>query len=266
MSGGAQTTEGLPYRLIDMHCHLDRMANADEVAADAAARGIALFDATVTPADARAAGTRFDTAPNVHVGAGLHPWWLADGRCDERDADRAALMAATSRFVGEIGLDFSERFRESFALQAEALKLIAQACAERPLPGRVMSLHAVRSVGTVLDILERYGLTTSATCIFHWFSGTGDELSRARKLGCRFSVNERMLASRRGREYARQIPADLLLLETDAPPELDAPYSAAAIETSLAAALAKLAELRGEDREELAARIAQASCELLDLQ
>lgn len=255
----------LPYRLVDMHCHLDRMANADEVAADAAARGIALFDTTVTPADARIASARFAAAPNVRVGAGLHPWWLADGRCDGRSAARTALVAAQARLVGEVGLDFSARFRESLNTQVEAFQLIAHACAERPIPNRVISLHAVRSVGTALDILERYGLTSSAICIFHWFSGTGEEFARARRLGCWFSVSERMLASKRGREYARQAPGERILLETDAPPELDAPYSAAAIETSLNAALDQLAELRREDRDQLAERIAQMSCELLDL-
>ena len=254
-----------PYRLVDMHCHLDLMANADEVAADAAARGIALFDTTVTPADAETARKRFSCTSNVRVGVGLHPWHLADGRCNGDDADRAALAAAQSRFIGEVGLDFCERYRESFAAQTQAFELVMQACAEQPRPGRIISLHAVRSAGAVLDILERFDLAHSATCIFHWFSGTSDELARARSMGCWFSINERMLASKKGREYARQIPSDRLLLETDAPPELGAPYSVSAIETSLSATLDQLAELRGEDRDELATRIAEASCRLLGL-
>ena len=252
-----------PYRLVDMHCHLDLMANADEVAADAAARGIAFFDTTVTPKDAQAATARFTHVPNVRAGVGLHPWYLADGRCDGTDADRAALEAAQSRFVGEVGLDFSERHRESFALQAEAFGLIMHACAERPQRGRIISLHAVRSATAVLDILERFDLTHSAACIFHWFSGTSNELARARAIGCWFSVNERMFASKKGREYARQIPADKLLLETDAPPELGQPYAAALIEASLETTLDQLAELRNENRTELSTRIAATSCKLL---
>ncbi|MFQ9751750.1 MAG: TatD family hydrolase [Collinsella aerofaciens] len=55
--------------------------------------------------------------------------------------------------------------------------------------------------------------------MFHWFSGTSDELVRARHAGSFFSINERMLATKRGREYARQIPLNRLLLETDAPAE-----------------------------------------------
>ena len=254
-----------PYRLVDMHCHLALMANADEVTADAAARSIAFFDTTVTPADEETAHKRFAHTPNVRVGVGLHPWYLADGRCDGGDADHAALAAAQSRFIGEVGLDFSTRYRGSFAAQAEAFELIMQTCAERPRPGRIISLHAVRSAGAVLDILERFDLAHSATCIFHWFSGTSDELTRARSMGCWFSINERMLASKKGREYARQIPSDRLLLETDAPPELGAPYSASAIEASLETVLDRLTELRGEDRDTLATHIAEASCKLLGL-
>lgn len=270
MSGaGARTRSGhdraLPYRLVDMHCHLDLMANADEVAADAAAHDIALFNATVTPADAKAAAERFANAPNVRVGTGLHPWWLANGSCDGLDADRAALMAASARYMGEVGLDFSERYRESFDTQAAAFDLIMRACAERPTSGRAISLHAVRSAHVALDILERYGLTDSAACIFHWFSGTSDEFARARTAGCWFSINEHMLVSKRGREYARQAPTDKLLLETDAPPRLGEPYSADAIETSLETVLDKLSEIRNEERNELAARIAAASCRLLNM-
>ena len=253
----------LPYRLFDMHCHLDLMSNADEVASDAAARGIAIFDTTVTPNDAATTRAKFAHDENVRVGAGLHPWWLADGRCDEQDAAKTALAAAQSRFVGEIGLDFSPRYQESRTLQTEALDLILRSCAERPHEGRVISLHAVRSAGTVLDILERYDLTRSASCIFHWFSGTSDELARARKMGCFFSINPHMLASKKGREYARQIPTERLLLETDAPPELGAPYTADALEASLVATLVQLTDLRSSNHDELAAQIAATSARLL---
>ena len=262
-TGRTKANDSPLYRLFDMHCHLDLMSNAEEVARDAATRGIVIFDTTVTPNDSRDARQRFAETPNVRVGAGLHPWWLADGRCDGADAAKAALAAAQSTFVGEVGLDFSPRYQESRALQIEALDLILRNCAERPRAGRVISLHAVRSAETVMDILERYDLTRSATCTFHWFSGTSDELARARKIGCYFSINERMLTSKKGREYARQIPVERLALETDAPPELHAPYAAEALETSLDAALDRLAELRKMDRDELASHVAETSARLL---
>ena len=254
------------WRLFDMHCHLDRMANADEVARDAAANGMALFCTTVTPADALAARSRFGTLPNIRVGTGLHPWWVADGRCGEPELEQAAQLASSSRLIGEVGLDFSPRHAANAQRQLEALETIARACAEHPVEGRVLSVHAVRSAGETLDVLERHGLTTSTHCIFHWFSGTSDQLARALDAGCLFSISERMLATRRGREYARQIPLDRLLLETDLPEQLDKPCSADQIEASLMRALHELARIRSTDEHALSTRIAKTSSGLLGLQ
>ena len=74
-----------------------------------------------------------------------------------------------------------------------------------------------------------------------------------------------MLKSKRGREYARQLPEGRLLLETDAPPGLDAPYSADALEASLTRALAAIAEIRGTSQEALGSIIAATSASLLNL-
>lgn len=250
-------------RLIDMHCHLDRMANGVEIAREAAQAGTGFFCTTVTPQDAASARERFEGYPNVRVGVGLHPWWIADGTCTMADAERAAEMAATSPYIGEVGLDAGKRGAGSLDAQQRALELIVRTIAERPLPRRAISIHAVRTADAILDILDRHGLTEQAACIFHWFSGTSDELARARRLGCFFSINEHMLRTKRGREYARIVPADRLLLETDAPPALDAPYELAAIEGSLTAALGQLAQIRGCDIEALAAGIAARSARLL---
>ncbi len=254
------------WRLFDMHCHLDRMANADEVAREAVANDMALFCTTVTPADALAARSRFGTPPNVRVGVGLHPWWITDGRCGEIEIEQAAQLAAASRFIGEVGLDFGPRHAANAQRQLDALEAIARACAGHPVEGRVLSIHAVRSAGEALDVFERRGLTASAHCIFHWFSGTSDQLARALDAGCLFSISERMLATRRGREYARQIPLDRLLLETDLPEQLDKPCSADQIEASLMRALHELAHIRGTDEHALSTRIAKTSSGLLGLQ
>lgn len=249
-------------RLYDMHCHLELMSNAAEVARDAAQLGVGLLDATVTPAAFVQARTLHAGAPAVRVAAGLHPWWLDDERCGHADIEMLVAQIASCPYVGEVGLDFSQRHASSADLQTEAFDAIVRACASHPLPGRLLTIHAVRATGTVLDVLERHGLDRSAACIIHWFSGTSDELTRARLAGCLFSINGRMLATKRGREYARIIPEDSLLLETDAPPG-EGPYSAAAIADELEKTLSHLAEIRGVDARELGARIAERSVALL---
>lgn len=262
VNNGAQTAS---IRFVDMHCHLDRMANAAQVARDARERGMALFCTTVTPDDARAAEARFAEHRHVRVGIGLHPWWVEHGTHGERAAVRTAALAATSRYVGEVGLDFSFAHIQTRAEQLEAFELICQACASHPTPGRIVSIHAVRAADTVLDVLERYDLPQQATCIFHWFSGTSNDLARLRRLGCHMSINERMLATRRGREYTRQMPLERLHLETDAPPQLDEIYHASDLEASLTRCANALACIRGVDARELEERLATASSELLGL-
>ena len=246
-----------------MHVHLDLMTNGIEIAHAAQDQGIGLFCTTVTPRDAAAARERFSRCPNVRVGAGLHPWWLASGTCDSADVELLEELAARTQYVGEVGLDAGKRGAESIEAQATAFERIMHAAAEHPLPERVISIHAIRSVSRVLDILERTGVARTSTCILHWFSGTSDELWRAVRLGCLFSINEHMLATKRGREYARILPDDRLLLETDAPPQLNAPYELAALERSLTKTLDELAGIRRADPEPLRTAIAARSAQLL---
>lgn len=235
-------------QLFDAHCHLDLMACPDTVADETTALGLGLFDCGVDPHDFAAAKTRACHHPNIIAGVGLHPWWLADGRCSATEIDLLCEVAAQERLIGEVGLDFSARFAGSEPLQLRALERLCDALVHHPLAGRVISIHAVRSAGTVLDVLESHGLLTprpdSPVIIFHWFSGTSNEFVRARNAGCYFSVNERMLATKRGREYARQIPLDRLLLETDAPAEPQADASARQLITSLKSASLHIAELK----------------------
>lgn len=227
------------------------MAYPNAVADETAAIGLGVFDCGVDPRDFAAAKKRASRHPNIIAGVGLHPWWLADGRCGPAEVNLLCKVAAQERYVGEVGLDFSARFAGSEPLQIQALDRLCDALVQRPLAGRVISIHAVRSAGTVLDVLESHGLLIpnpdSPAIIFHWFSGTSDELVRARNVGCYFSVNERMLASKRGREYARQIPLDRLLLETDAPAEANAETSAQSLIKSLTRTSMRIALLKNCD-------------------
>lgn len=253
-------------RLFDAHCHLDFMSNADEVARDAGAMGLAILATTVDPRGYQRFRPIADACENVRVAVGLHPWWVADGRCGEKDVSLAASIAEAEPLVGEVGIDLSPRHvpKGSRHAQEEALGRICQSCTRRSGRGgardtqahpTVLSIHSVRAATQALDILEETGCLTTCRPVFHWFSGTGEELTRAVRAGCWFSVNEMMLSTRRGREYARQVPEDRLLTETDLPPEQGEPFSAERIAASLERTLGLLAEIRGDDVESLADRI-----------
>lgn len=208
---------GNEFVLADMHCHLDFSSDAAALARMAQAHGVAAFSNTVTPEGYLAASKALAGFPNVRVGVGLHPWWVADGRCGTEQVELACRLIQKTRFVGEVGLDFVPRREGTFETQLDAFERIVDACCAQG--GKVISIHAVRSATAVLDVLERHGVTRSNACILHWFSGSSQELARARELGCHFSVNPNMLATKRGRAYVRQIPPERLLLETDLPDE-----------------------------------------------
>lgn len=238
----------MELQLFDAHCHLDLMSEPNAIVRETVTMGLGLFDCGVDPRDFATANKRASSSPNIIAGAGLHPWWIADGRCGAAEVDLLCEFASRERFIGEIGLDFSSRFAGTEEIQTQAFERLCQTLSQHSIPRRVLSIHAVRSAKAVLDILESNGVfndsPNSPTVIFHWFSGTSDELARARNAGCYFSINERMLVTKRGREYARQIPLNRLLLETDAPAEPDAETSARQLIDSLIRASEVIAALK----------------------
>ena len=256
-------TECMPPHLFDMHCHLDFGEDPQALAADLQRVGIGCLSATVAPDAYAGATSALSPYGNVRVGLGLHPWWVEEGIAGRIAVDTFCQLAGDARFVAEVGLDFGSRHESTRSAQLAAFKQIARTCAEDN--GHVMSVHAVKSADAVLDILTETGALSASTCIFHWFSGTSDELAHAIHAGAYFSVNPHMLETKRGRAYAQAIPASRLLLETDEPAAPGAPFDALAVEHTLKHMLSQLAALRRCSYDELEEAIARTSKALLDL-
>lgn len=211
--------------LYDAHVHLDFMSNAREVALDAASKGLRLFANSVTPAGFVRTRALMGDLSNVDVGLGQHPWWV-----DQADLKLFDELLPSTHWVGEVGLDFSPK-RASHQRQAEVFRHIISRCAE--VAEKTISIHSVRAAAAVLDVLEETHCTHTCTCIFHWFSGSTEDLWRAIRMGCWFSVNEMQASTRRAKEQLKLIPANRLLLETDLPPTQGEPFSAQEIVESL---------------------------------
>ena len=193
-------------RLFDMHCHLGFADNARELAAALAERGGGALSATVEPAEYVRMCEALAGEPAVRVGLGLHPWWLDEGRCGEEDAARCVELVREARFIAEVGLDFGKRREASRDIQLDAFRRVCAVAGTAG--GKVLSLHAVGAAAEALDVLEETGCLAlggkgSCACILHWYSGPSDQLQRAVRLGCFFSINPRMPQTKRGREYAR---------------------------------------------------------------
>lgn len=268
----------------DAHAHMSFAPDVASFASWFTERFAGAFSTTVSPADYRFAQQALASFPKIKVGVGAHPWWVAQGKISDEDKALLPDLVASARYVGEVGLDFGKNglVKSVFATdeqtkqaQIEVLRTIFAAAKKSPAPsvvegaeeageakgGRVFSFHAVRGADVIMDMLEEYELLVGNTIIFHWFSGSSAQLKRARDLGCFFSVNAFMLQTKRGREYAKAIPLDRLLIETDLPEEAPIDASAESSQTCkqateavearyasmLEEAYREIVTLRGED-------------------
>ncbi len=242
-------------RYFDAHAHMSWYEQPAAAMAACARLGLGGICCTVGADDFRTVSRPAAQGGDAwRVAAGLHPWWAR-----EADLEAAVELARASSYVGEIGLDFGKKHAHTSEAQLKAFEAICSAAPE----GAVLSIHSVAAAGTVLDVLGRTGALARCRCVFHWFSGTSDELGRARDAGCWFSLGERSLATRRGREYARQIPARRVLTETDLPDGPGTPVDAEAHLSSIRRALVGIAQARGADVEETRALVLANSLELL---
>lgn len=232
-------------RYVDAHCHLDQYPEPSaEVGACVATQTYTLA-VTNVPWDFERTLKIVRDGTFVRVAAGLHPELVA--RFPSAIDELLPLLAQT-KYVGEVGLDYSRATRETRALQRRVFARIVEEC-ER-LGGRVLSVHSRRAAGDVVESLA--GLNKS-TIILHWYSGTTKILHQAVAAGCYFSVNPAMARSASGRAIIRTIPHDRILTESDGPSVKlhDRPMRP----FQMADAIGEIAAIRGESRETFAARV-----------
>lgn len=207
----------------------------------------------------------------VHSGLGIHPWWIPEDKENVNQLlnDFDGAFSGT-KVIGEVGLDFSRHHLHTAENQKEALSFIFRRCADRG--GFVLSLHCVQAYSEMFDLFKQTKVLSCCTGIFHWFSGSSQDLMQAIESGCYFSISKRMLSSKRGKEYVKAIPEDRLLLETDAPhvPIQDKaiPITSCSFEQvqeELQETFHLLAELRNQDSCQLAAVIKKNAQRVLSL-
>ena len=196
--------------MIDFHCHLDLYEDPLDVLRQAARRRCFVLAVTTTPLAWEGTRALVGSTRGVQVAVGLHPE-LAATRY--REVGRICDLVSETPYVGEIGLDGSERHRSSLSIQRQTFESVLSACESNG--GRVMTIHSRGATSLVLDHLETH--PKSGIPVMHWFSGTHSELARAIDLGCWFSVGPAMLRGEKGRRLASLMPIDRVLTETDGP-------------------------------------------------
>jgi TatD DNase family protein len=235
----------------DTHAHLDACAEPAEVlVARARAAGVERIVSVGSGLDScRETLAIAHREPDVWAALGVHPHQAGDPDAERLGELRALLADERAVAVGETGLDFyrdyapRNRQRDLFERQ---LDLAAEL-------GKTVVVHSRAAAEETAAALEPF----PGTVVLHCFSSP-ELLEPALERGyfVSFAGNVTYPKAEELRESAREVPADRLLVETDSPylspqPRRGRPNEPANVVHTVAA----LAEARGEDLEELAARL-----------
>lgn len=196
--------------MIDLHCHIDLYPDPVAVLQAVAERRMYVLSVTTTPRAFPIMRRLTKGMPRVRIGLGLHPELAAERHTE---VDLFPRMLNETDYVGEVGIDGSPAHRETLMVQQRVFSRILEHCADHG--GKILSIHSRGAAGRVMDALEN--CPEAGTPVFHWFSGTHDELKRAVAMGGWFSVGPAMLRSAKGLDLVAAMPADRVLTETDGP-------------------------------------------------
>ncbi|MBS69213.1 MAG: hydrolase TatD [Pseudomonas sp.] len=242
--------------LVDSHCHLDRLdLTAHDGSLDAAldaarSRGVGHFLCIGVSADnAAAVRSLAERYADVDCSIGVHPLDLEPTSQPVLDWLLGELQHPYVVAIGETGLDYhyepeaAQMQQQSFRLHLEAARLT----------GKPVIVHTRAARADTLDLLREAALPQAG--VLHCFTEDWDMAKAALDLG--FYISLSGIATFRNadalRDVARKVPADRLLVETDAPYLAPIPHRGKANLPQYVREVAEfLAELRGVPFETLA--------------
>ncbi|HTO19251.1 MAG TPA: TatD family hydrolase [Pseudomonas sp.] len=206
--------------LVDSHCHLDRLdLSAHEGSLDAALQAARERDVGhflcigVSAANAAAVRELSQRYGDVDCSVGVHPLDLQPGAEPALDWLLAELAHPHVVAIGETGLDYHYE-PEAAQLQQASFRLHLQAAR---ITGKPVIVHTRAAREDTLALLREADLPQAG--VLHCFTEDWEMARAALDLGFYISLSG-IVTFRNAdslREVARQVPADRLLVETDAP-------------------------------------------------
>jgi len=194
--------------LIDTHCHVDQFPSPETVVRECESNRMRVIAVTNLPSHYAMAADRLRKHRLVTPALGLHPLSASRGL---RELSTFKRLAHVADFIGEIGLDFSRHGKDTRGIQERVFEEILQGIKDRP---RFITLHSRGAEKAVLDGLTRNGIRGA---VFHWFTGSAQDLAAVLEAGHYVSINPAMIGSESGRLVIDSAPKNLVLVESDAP-------------------------------------------------
>jgi TatD DNase family protein len=209
--------------------------------------------------------------PRLVVGLGVHPQLLpevdpaGDGELLARLDRLLATGAAVA--VGECGLDGPAAELSAWGSLERQGRLLEGQLELARAHGLPVLLHVFRAQEAAVRILERFG-PLPAGGVLHSYSGSQELVKRWSKRGLHFSFTGPVTSPQSTRVHAavREVPEELLLVESDAPDQPPVRYRGERNEPAhLPHVVAAVAELRGMPVERVAEVTTANACRLFGL-
>ncbi len=254
--------------LVDTHAHLMDAAFRDDLAdvleRAAAARVERIVCVGYDLPSSRMAVALASQYPSLYATVGVHPNYVGAAPSDWLAHVRALATAPRVVGIGETGLDYYRAFTPPSA-QRDAFAAHLRLAADLRLP---VVVHCREAEADVLDELARRPNPGTPRGVWHCFSGSLGSMRAAVAAGYYISfagtVTFKNAASLR--EVARHVPAERLLVETDAPYLTPAPHRGQRNEPArVPVTAACVAEARGAALDEVARQTTANACRLFGL-
>ncbi len=206
--------------LVDSHCHLDRLdlaahgGSLDTALAAARARGVGRFLCIGVSVDnATAVRQLAEAHADVYCSIGVHPLDLQPGCEPALDWLLGELAHPRVVAIGETGLDYHYQ-PEAASLQQAGFALHLEAARQT---GKPVIVHTREARADTLAMLREADLPQAG--VLHCFTEDWAMARAALDMGYYISLSGIVTFRNAAalREVARQVPADRLLVETDAP-------------------------------------------------
>lgn len=193
-------------KLIDMHFHLDFYSNHSQVYKQINQLEQHTLCVTNQPEIFETCIELYQPTNYVQFGIGFHPQNAGKVRFGKAFFIR---NLSTTKYVGEVGLDFSKEYLNYKNEQIEIFDFICKKSCDK-----IMSVHCRMAEQQTYEILKKNG---NRKVIIHWYSGNEIWLEKFINLGAYFSVNFNMMGSVNGKQIIKRIPMERIFVESDGP-------------------------------------------------
>lgn len=234
--------------LVDSHCHLDYYVEAEigQVVARAKEAGVGrMVTIGVRMSQAAKVKELTERFPEVWGTVGIHPHNAGEGPLPSPEEIAAEAEHPRIIGIGESGLDY---FYDKAPREVQAENFRRHIRAAR-LAGLPLAIHARQADEDILAILRQEREEGGGfDFLLHCFSSGRELAGKSVEMGgyVSFSGILTFPKSQEIRDIARDLPAERLLVETDAPYLAPVPFRGKRCEPAMTAYTAKvLAEVRG---------------------